>query len=96
MKKLLVTLALAGTLSVPSVVFAKASWYGSLRVGVQSQDSNISVVDGVSRWGIRGSNEAGEGLTAVYRFEQGIDSAVSLSITMVDCHMSDFPVDLDP
>ena len=34
MKKLLVTLALAGTLSAPSVVFAEANWYGSLRGGI--------------------------------------------------------------
>ena len=98
MRKLLITLALAGTLSVPSVVFADemeaeekeltvedrvmmledaaatgARWYGSLRIGVESSDSNIGVSGaGASRWGIMGSHEAGEGLTAVYRFEQGI------------------------
>ena len=77
MKKLLVTLALAGTLSVPSVVFAEANWYGSLRIGVQSSDSTISIADGASRWGIKGSAEAGEGLTAVYRFEQGINAATA-------------------
>ena len=63
------------TLSVPSVVFAEASWYGSLRAGVKSSDGNISVVDGVSRWGIKGSVEAGEGLTGVYRFEHKINAA---------------------
>ena len=63
------------TLSVPSVVFAEASWYGSLRIGVQSSDSTISIVDGASRWGIKGSAEAGEGLTAVYRFEHKINGA---------------------
>ena len=29
---------------------------------------------GGSRWGIKGSNEAGEGLTAVYYFESKIDA----------------------
>ncbi len=62
-------LVFAGVLSVPSAVFAEASWYGSLRAGVMSSDSNVSVFDGGSRWGIKGSHEAGEGLTAVYRFE---------------------------
>ena len=65
-------LVFAGVLSVPSAVFAEASWYGSLRVGVQSSDSKLSVVDGASRWGIRGSVDAGEGLTGVYRFETKI------------------------
>ena len=30
--------------------------------------------DGASRWGIKGSNEVSDGLTAVYRFETGIDT----------------------
>ena len=65
------------TLSVPSVVFAEASWYGSLRAGVQSSDGNISIVDVGSRLGIRGSAEAGEGLTATYVFENGISTATA-------------------
>ncbi|MYD78124.1 MAG: porin [Gammaproteobacteria bacterium] len=76
MKKLLAILALAA-LSMPSVVLAEASWYGSLRAGVESSDGNIGVVDGNSRWGIKGSSEAGEGLIAVYRFEHKIDTATA-------------------
>ena len=78
MKKLLVTLALAGTLSVPSVVFAEdmeegAMWYGSLRGGLEFSDSRARFVDNFSRWGIRGQNEVSEGLTAVYNFEHNIN-----------------------
>ena len=62
-------LVLAGVLSVPSAVFAEANWYGSLRSGLEVSDGNTKVVDIGSRWGIKGSAEAGEGLTAVYRFE---------------------------
>ena len=43
--------------------------------GLKSSDSKVSVVDGGSRWGIKGSAEAGEGLTAVYQFEHKIDAA---------------------
>ncbi len=50
-------------------------WYGSLRVGLMSSDSNLSVFDGGSRWGIRGSAEAGERLTALYQFEHNINAA---------------------
>lgn len=70
-------LVLAGVLSVPSAVFAEANWYGSLRAGVKSSNSNIGVFDAGARWGIRGSSEAGEGLTAVYRFETKINSATA-------------------
>ena len=63
-------------LSVPSVVLAEASWYGSLRAGWESNaDGQAGVVDNGSRWGIKGSSEASEGLTAVYRFETKINSS---------------------
>ena len=74
MKKLIAVLVYAGVFSVPSVVLAEANWYGSLRVGVESSDSNLSVVDGQSRWGIKGFVEAGEGLFGFYRFETKIDA----------------------
>ena len=75
MKKLLVTLALAGTLSVPSVVFAEATWYGSLRGGLQvGGGGDGQYFDGGSRWGIKGSAEVSDGLTAVYQFEHRINT----------------------
>ncbi len=68
-------LVFAGVLSVPSAVFAEASWYGSLRGGLNVGGGNdAKFFDGGSRWGIKGSNEAGEGLTAVYRFEHKIST----------------------
>ena len=62
-------------LSVPSVVFAEASWYGSLRGGLHvggGEDGQF--FDGSSRWGVKGSAEASEGLTAVYRFEASVST----------------------
>ena len=75
MKKLLTVSLLGVLLSIPSVVFAEASWYGSIRTGIESNASNNSGVAGFgSRWGIRGSSEVSEGLTAVYQYERGFDS----------------------
>ena len=58
-------------LSVPSVIFADAVWYGSVRGGVQTgggaDDPKYSSFG--SRWGIKGSSEVSEGLTSVYKFE---------------------------
>jgi hypothetical protein len=73
MKKLLTVVCLSGLLSVPSVVFAEASWYGSLRAALKSSDT-AGLADGGSRWGVKGSSEVAEGLTAVYTFEHKIDS----------------------
>ena len=75
MKKLLTVSLLGVLLSLPSVVFAEASWYGSIRAGIESDDGNNTGVQSyASRWGIRGSNEVSEGLTAVYQYEQGINA----------------------
>ena len=87
MKKLFTVSLLAGLLSMPSIVLAEASWYGSIRAGVQSnahntgtaaaptyKGSTVGVADFGSRWGIMGSSEVSEGLTAVYRWETKINS----------------------
>ena len=75
MRKLLTVMALAGAMCLPSVVFADASWYGSLRGGVEVGGGNdASFKDGGSRWGIKGSSEISEGLSAVYRFEHKIST----------------------
>ena len=74
MKKLLTVVCLSGLLSVPSVVFAEANWYGSLRAGINSSGTT-GVADGGSRFGVSGSSEVSEGLTAVYQFEHKINAA---------------------
>ena len=74
MKKLLIAVCLSGLLSVPSVVLgaemAGPSLYGSFRTGLTlSGSSDARVGDFVSRWGIKGSHEVSEGLTASYKYE---------------------------
>ena len=81
MKKLIAVMAFAGVLSVPSVLLADANWYGSLRGGVEfGGGDDARFKDGGSRWGIKGSNEVSEGLSAVYRFEAKIDSASATQV----------------
>ena len=85
MRKLLTVSLLGVLLSIPSTVFAQASWYGSIRTGIESapqpiDDNTVTaaqtgVADFDSRWGIQGSSEVSEGLTAVYRYERSIDSS---------------------
>ena len=76
MKKVLTVSLLGLLLSIPSTIYAQASWYGSIRTGIESNDlNNTGVVDFDSRWGIQGSSEVSEGLTAVYRYERRIDSS---------------------
>ena len=66
-----------GQQSVPSVVLgaemAGASLYGSFRAGLSFGSGDASVANYGSRWGIKGSHEVSEGLTASYKFEGAID-----------------------
>ena len=69
-------------LSVPSVIFAEdeggASWYGKLNGGVLlGGDDDGSFNSNGSRWGVKGSTELSEGLSAVYNFEAGLDGATA-------------------
>ncbi len=62
-------------LSIPSVVLAEASWYGSIRGGWESNTGGgeESGYDSFgSRWGIKGESEVSDGLAAVYKFETRI------------------------
>ena len=79
MKKLLITVCLSGLLSVPSTVLgaemAGASLYGSFRTGLNfGSGIDASVMDFGSRWGIKGSHEVAEGLTASYQYEGKINT----------------------
>ena len=79
MKKLLITVCLSGLLSVPSAVLgaemAGASLYGSFRAGLKfGGDEDTAVANFGSRWGIKGSHEVSEGLTASYKYEGTIDT----------------------
>ncbi len=77
MKKLCLVLGLAGLLSMPSIVFGEATWYGSFRGGVESAGGSSHMFSNGSRWGVRGSNEVSEGLTANYRYEEALDLATA-------------------
>ena len=73
MKKQLIAVGLAGLLTIPAVSFgaemAGPSLYGSFRTGIIFGDGDSNVSDIVSRWGIKGSHEVSEGLTASYKYE---------------------------
>ena len=73
MKKQLIAIGLASLLTLPSVVFAEATWYGSFRAMIHSQDGHTTMQSNGSRWGVKGSNEVSEGLTAVYNYEENLD-----------------------
>ena len=78
MKKQLIAVGLAGLLTIPAVSFsaemAGPSLYGSFRAGLSFGSGDPSVSNYGSRWGIQGSHEVSEGLTASYKYEGSLDT----------------------
>ena len=107
MKKQLIAVGLAGLLTIPAVSFgaemAGPSLYGSFRTGLVFGDGDADVTDIVSRWGIKGSHEVAEGLTASYKYEARMNTTSDICchlsgwffVWMGDCPTSAFPVDLE-
>ena len=83
MKKQLIAVGLAGLLTIPAVSFgaemAGPSLYGSFRTGIIFGSDKSEVSDLYSRWGIQGSHEVSEGLTAAYKYEAKINTANAVS-----------------
>ena len=84
MQKKLIALAVAGVLAAPMAAqAASAEVYGKVRVSagivgnddtaVGNDDSKISVTSHKSRFGVKGSEDLGDGLKAVYQFESQVD-----------------------
>lgn len=72
MKKSIIALAVAGAMTAPMIAQADATLYGSVRIGVNIEDSSgdTGVADQSSRIGIKGDVDLGlEGTKGIYHFE---------------------------
>lgn len=82
MKKNLIALAVAGAIAAPAAALADATVYGQINmsygavdeeVGNVTIDDNIQVRSHASRVGVKGSEDLGNGLTAKYQLEWGVN-----------------------
>jgi len=82
MKKTAIAVALAGVVAAPAA-FADTTVYGSLRLATTWTDptsgnqsrNNWDITDHSSRLGFKGTEDLGNGLSAVYRYEFGVNAA---------------------
>jgi len=81
MNKTLLSLAVASIATAPLTANAKAALYGSIRLVANStshddpaQERDISIDNAASRFGLRGSEELGNGLKVGGRYEFGVSS----------------------
>jgi predicted porin len=80
MNKSAIALAVAAALAASTAVQADTTLYGSARVSVDYVNPDGSgphywdVVNNSSRLGVRGSEDLGNGLSAIYQYEFGVDT----------------------
>ena len=81
-----VTIAVAAALAVPLAASANPTLYGRVNVNLVHEDTDFfedgsseawDVQNNASRVGVKGSEDLGNGLTAVYQFEFGVDASDS-------------------
>ena len=85
MNKKFIALAVAGILAAPMAAQAEATLYGKFHVGIDSLSntatgaatgsdiSGIHVTSNASRIGVKGSEDLGGGLSAIYQMEAGVN-----------------------
>ena len=82
MNKKLIAVAVASTFAIPAVSQADSTWYGRINTGISivdtdGADTTTDIKNISSRFGVRGSTDLGNGLSAVYRYEFGVASDVA-------------------
>jgi predicted porin len=74
MKKNLIALAVAAAFAAPVAMADAPTIYGKLNVNINTKtDAGNGVNDTASRMGVKGSEDLGNGLKAVYKIEFGLD-----------------------
>jgi predicted porin len=81
MRKSAIALAVTAGLFASAATYADTTFYGSFRTGVfmsdpdaPGTDATWGVRDEGSRWGVRGSEDLGNGLSATYQLEARVNS----------------------
>jgi predicted porin len=77
MKNTILKAAIAASLIVPSMVMAEATVYGQLHVSINDFDSakNLNMTSNTSAIGVKGSEDLGDGMKAIYKAEFQVDVA---------------------
>jgi predicted porin len=78
MNKKLLSLAIAAAMVAPAVAMADTTIYGRINTqlvnGTSGDDSEWDVEDNASRFGVKGSEDLGNGMKAIFQYEWAVDS----------------------
>jgi len=86
MKKTLIAAGIAAVVAAPAVM-AEASVYGKLRNAFITGDGNTSSADYSNRFGFKGSEDLGNGMSAYYKMEFNASNDAAGTVTARDRYM---------
>lgn len=77
MKKSILAIAVAATMAAPAAVMAAPTVYGNVHLSINDVDTaeNLDISSNTSAIGVKGSEDLGDGLKAIYKVEFGVDIA---------------------
>ncbi|MCK4675094.1 MAG: porin [Gammaproteobacteria bacterium] len=82
MKKSILAIAVAATMAAPAAVMAAPTVYGNVHLSINAADNdvpnaenNLALSSNTSSLGVKGSEDLGDGLKAIYNIEFGVDIA---------------------
>ena len=79
MKKSLLTIAAAAAMVAPAIAMADATLYGNIHLSINDFDTaeNLDMTSNTSAIGVKGSEDLGDGVKAIYKMEFQVDAADS-------------------
>ena len=80
MKKSIIAIAVAATMAAPAAVMAAPTTYGNVHLSlnaadndVDGADNNLKISSNTSSIGVKGSEDLGDGMKAIYKIEFGVN-----------------------
>ncbi|RME58896.1 porin [Candidatus Parcubacteria bacterium] len=76
MKKQIIAVAIAAAVAAPAAMAGAPTVYGQINMSIDSvTDKGVTVNSNASRIGVKGAEDLGNGLKAIYKMEWGVDVA---------------------
>ena len=76
MKKQIIAAAIAAAVAAPAAMAGAPTVYGQINMSIDSvTDKGVTVDSNASRFGVKGAEDLGNGLKAIYKLEWGVDVA---------------------
>ena len=73
MNKKLIAVAIAAAVAAPAAMAGDTTMYGKVHMSINNSNDAWYVSDHAARWGVKGSEDLGNGLKAIFKYEVSYD-----------------------